>query len=74
MHSFSYVRGFSLEVFFYMVTIFNEASEDSVSLIRSCVPLHLRYEGKCQNQEASGDEEASRDEETSRDEEASGHD
>jgi len=47
---------------FYTVTSFNEASEDSVSLIRSCVPLHLPYEGKCQNKEASGDEEASRDE------------
>jgi len=53
---------------FYTVTSFNEASEDSVSLIPSCVPLHLPYEGKCQNKEASGDEEASRDEE------ASGHD
>ena len=79
MHSF-YVRGFSLEGFFYTVTSFNEASEDSVSLILSCVPLHLPYEGKCQNKKASGDEEASRDEEASgdeeasRDEEASGHD
>ena len=47
---------------FYTVTSFNEVSEDSVSLILSCVPLHLPYEGKCQNKEASGDEEASRDE------------
>jgi len=38
---------------------FNEASEDSVSLILSCVPLHFPYEGKCQNKVASGDEEAS---------------
>ena len=42
-----------------MVTSFNEASEDSVSLILSCVPLHLPYEGKCENKVASGDEEAS---------------
>jgi len=80
MHSFSYVRGFSLEGFFNPVTSFNEASEDSVSLILFCVTLHLPYEGKCQNKEASGDEEVSRDEEASgdeeasRDEEASGHD
>jgi len=65
---------------FYTVTSFNEASEDSVALIRSCVPLHLPYEGKCQNKQVSGDEEASRDEEASgdeeasRDDEASGHD
>ena len=59
---------------FYTVTSFNEASEDSVSLILSCVPLHLPYEGKCQNQDASRDEEASGDEEASRDEDASGHD
>ena len=63
-----------------MVTSYNEASEDSVSLILSCVPLHIPYEGRCQNKEASGDAEASRDkeasgdEEASRDEEASGHD
>jgi len=63
-----------------MVTSFNRVSEDSVSLILSCVPLHLPYKGKCQNKEASGDEEAARDEEVSRDkevsrdEEASGHD
>jgi len=31
-----------------MVTSFNEASEDSVSLVLSRVPLHLPYEGKCQ--------------------------
>jgi len=68
MHSFSYVRGFPLEGFFYTVTSFNKASEDSVSLVLSCVPLHLPYEGKCQNKVASGDEEAFRDEE------ASGHD
>jgi len=65
---------------FYTVTSFNEASEDSVSLVLSCVPLHLPYEGKCQNKVASGDEEVSRDEKASgdeeacRDEEASGHD
>jgi len=63
-----------------MVTSFNKASEDSVSLILSCFPLHLPYKGKCQNteafrdEEASKDEEASRDVEASRDEEASGHD
>ena len=56
MHSFSYVRGFSCEGFFYTVTSFNKASEDSVSypipftfLILSRVPLHLPYEGRCQN-------------------------
>jgi len=48
-----------------MVTSFNKVSEDSVSLILSCVPLHLPYKGKCQNKEASGDEEAARDEEVS---------
>jgi len=40
----------------------------SFYLILSCVPLHLLYEGKCQNKVASGDEEASGDKE------ASGHD
>jgi len=59
---------------FYTVTSFNEASKDSVSLVLSCVPLHLPYEGKCQNKVASGDEEASRDEEASGDEESSGRD
>jgi len=63
-----------------MVTSFNEASEDSVSLILSCVPFHLPYKGKCQNKVASGDEEASEherpevassDKEVSGDEEAS---
>jgi len=39
----------------------------------SCVPLHLPYEGKCQNKVASGDEEVSGDEEASRDEKAFGH-
>jgi len=44
--------------FFYTVTSFNEASQDSVFLILSCVPFHLPYVGKCQNKVASGDEEA----------------
>ena len=51
--------------FFYTVTSFNEASEDSVSLVLSCVPLHLPYDGKCQNKVVSRDEAASRDEEVS---------
>ena len=42
------------KVSFSAVTSFNEASEDSVPLILSCVPFRLPYEGKCQNKEASG--------------------
>jgi len=58
MHSSSYVCGFSIEEYFFFlptVTSFNEASEDSVALILSCVPLHLPYKGKCKNMVAYGD-------------------
>ena len=64
MHSFSYVRDFPMR-FFYTVMSFNEASEDTELpmfflcclflywqfpfLFLACLPLHLPYEGKCQN-------------------------
>ena len=66
---------FLLRRVFYTVTSFNEASEDSVFLILSCVPFHLPYERKCLNKVASGDEEAAgheRPEVASGDEEAAG--
>jgi len=74
MHSFSYVRGFSLEGFFTRLRVLTRHPR---ILFFSFSPVFLcifPYEGKCQNKVASGDEEASGDKEASGDEEASGHD
>jgi len=35
--------------FFYTVTSFNDASQDSVFSFSPVFPLHFPYEGKCQN-------------------------